>query len=100
MAKDAWGEEGFVQNWDAVNAARDNPDRANQLDLLITLLEGVGTEDGWILDLGAGSGQVEALILERIPHARVACLDSSEEMLKLASERLCAYAGRYQPVPR
>ena len=98
MAKDAWGEEGFVQNWDAVNAARDNPDRANQLDLLITLLEGVGTEDGWILDLGAGSGQVEALILERIPHARVACLDSSEEMLKLASERLCAYAGRYQPI--
>ena len=99
MAKDAWREGNFAQNWDAVNAARDNPDRANQLDLLITLLEGVGTEDGWILDLGAGSGQVEALIFERIPHVRVACLDSSEEMLKLASERLCAYAGRYQPIP-
>ncbi len=99
MAKDAWGEGSFAQNWDAVNAARDNPDRANQLDLLITLLEGVGTEDGWILDLGAGSGQVEALIFERIPHVRVACLDSSEEMLKLASERLCAYESRYHPIP-
>ena len=69
MTKDAWGEEGFAKSWDAVNASRDNPDRANQLDLLITLLEGVKPDDGWMLDLGAGSGQVESLIFERISHA-------------------------------
>ena len=97
MGKDAWGEEGFARGWDVVNAARDNPDRANQLDLLITLLERVGPDDCWMLDLGSGSGQVETLIFERIPHARVACLDSSEEMLKLASERLEAYGDRYHP---
>ena len=99
MTKDAWEEEGFAKSWDAVNAARDNPDRANQLDLLITLLEGTRPDDGWLLDLGSGSGQVEALIFERIPHARVVCLDNSEEMLKLASGRLGSYDGRYLPLP-
>ena len=100
MTKDAWrGREFFAQNWDAVNAVRDNPDRANQLDLLITLLESVGPDDGWMLDMGSGSGQVEALIFERIPHASIVCLDSSEEMLKLASERLHAYGDRYHPLP-
>lgn len=99
MTKDAWEEEGFAKSWDAVNAARDNPDRANQLDMLISLLEGVKPDDGWMLDLGAGSGQVETLIFERIPHARVVCLDSSEEMLKLASERLSAHEGRYLSLP-
>lgn len=98
MTKDAWEEEGFAKSWDAVNAARDNPDRANQLDLLITLLEGMRPDDGWLLDLGSGSGQVETLIFERMPHARVVCLDNSEEMLKLASGRLSAYDGRYQPI--
>ena len=98
MTKDAWEEEGFAKSWDAVNAARDNPDRANQLDLLITLLEGMGPDDGWLLDLGSGSGQVETLIFERMPHARVVCLDNSEEMLKLASGRLSAYDGRYQQI--
>ncbi len=95
MTKDAWGEEEFAKSWDAVNAARDNPDRANQLDMLISLLEGVRPDDGWMLDLGAGSGRVETLIFERIPHARVVCLDSSEEMRKLASERLSDHEGRY-----
>ncbi len=99
MTKDAWEEEGFAKSWDAVNAARDNPDRANQLDMLISLLEGVRPDDGWMLDLGAGSGRVETLIFERIPHARVVCLDSSEEMRKLASERLIAHEGRYLPLP-
>ena len=99
MTKDAWEEEGFAKSWDAVSAARDNPDRANQLDLLITLLEGVRPDDGWMLDLGAGSGRVETLVFERIPHARVVCLDSSEEMLKLASERLSAHEGRYLSLP-
>ena len=98
MTKDAWEEEGFAKSWDAANAVRDNPDRVNQLDLLITLLEGMRPDDGWLLDLGSGSGQVETLIFERIPHARVVCLDNSEEMLKLASGRLSAYDGRYQPI--
>ncbi len=98
MAQDAWAERDFAREWDAANAVRDNPDRANQLDLLITLLEGAAPERGWMLDLGAGSGQVEALLFERVPHARVACLDSSEEMLHLAAQRLRAYPGRYLPV--
>lgn len=99
MTKDAWEEEGFAKSWDAVNAARDNPDRANQLDLLITLLDGMRPDEGWLLDLGSGSGQVETLIFERIPHARVVCLDNSEEMLKLASERFGGFEDRYHPLP-
>ena len=95
MTKDAWMEGSFAQNWDAVNAARDNPDRANQLDLLITLLVSVWGRmmaGCWIWV--PVRGRWEPSFSERIPHASIVCLDSSEEMLKLASERLHANRGQ------
>jgi tRNA (cmo5U34)-methyltransferase len=41
-----------------------------------------------ILDLGAGSGLLTALVRDRFPHARIHLIDFSAPMLSLAGERL------------
>lgn len=63
-------------------------------DFYGTLLELVpfAPEDRFsFLDLGAGTGLVSALILERFPNAEAHLLDISEKMLEKARER---FAGR------
>jgi len=96
--RDRWGEAGFAQGWDQTNAARDNPDRGEQLDLLAALLADAWKEGDWLLDLGSGSGQVEELIFRRVPSARAVGVDSSPHMMRLASERLAPFPGRFEGV--
>lgn len=96
--QDRWGEAGFARGWDQKNAARDNPDRGEQLDILVTLLADAWREGDWLLDLGSGSGQVEELIFHRIPSARAVGVDSSPHMMELARERLAAFPGRFEGV--
>ena len=96
--QDRWGEAGFAQGWDQKNAARDNPDRGEQLDILAALLADAWREGDWLLDLGSGSGQVEELIFGRVPSARAVGVDSSPHMMKLARERLAAFPGRFEGV--
>lgn len=40
-----------------------------------------------VLDLGAGTGLLSAMILQRRPHARITCVDGSEGMLDQARSR-------------
>ena len=47
-----------------------------------------------ILDLGIGSGQVETLLFDRLPQARVVGVDGSAAMLALARERLTPAGDR------
>jgi ubiquinone/menaquinone biosynthesis C-methylase UbiE len=47
-----------------------------------------------ILDLGAGSGQVEAMLLAARPDARIVAVDASPAMLALAKDRLAEATGR------
>lgn len=47
-----------------------NPTRAEQLDILISMLNDFTTPSDCILDLGYGSGKVEELLLEHIPGGR------------------------------
>ena len=96
--QDRWGEAGFARGWDQKNAARDNPDRGEQLGILSALLADAYKEGDWILDLGSGSGQVEEMIFERIPSARAVGVDSSPPMMALARERLGRFPGRFEGV--
>ena len=48
-----------------------------------------------ILDLGAGTGLLSALVAERLPHAHLVLTDLAEEMLARARDR---FAGRMAPV--
>jgi len=44
-----------------------------------------------ILDIGAGTGLLSALVLQKYPHAQMTLLDISENMLEIARQR---FAGR------
>jgi len=85
--RDDWQDPGFARNWDA-NAEVGNPTRALQLDLVASLVAAEYRAGTSILDLGAGSGQVEALLLTARPDARIVAVDASPAMLALAKDRL------------
>jgi tRNA (cmo5U34)-methyltransferase len=98
-AKDAWSDKDFADKWDGRNHFRDNPDRGEQLDLLVTLLADGCRADSLILDLGSGSGRVAELIFERTEGVRVAGVDSSPSMMDIAKKRLAPWGERFIPVP-
>jgi tRNA (cmo5U34)-methyltransferase len=53
-----------------------------------------GPEDAFtVLDLGAGTGLLTALILLRFPKARITLVDFSEKMIKKAKERFLSKEG-------
>jgi len=85
--RDDWQDPGFARNWDA-DAEVGNPMRALQLDLVASLVAAEYRAGTTILDLGAGSGQVEALLLTARPDARIVAVDASPAMLALAKDRL------------
>ena len=91
--KDEWENPEFALEWDQT-ALQINPTRAEELDLLVRLLEEGYQEGATILDLGIGSGLVEALLFARLPHASVVGIDSSSVMLGLAAQRLAAFEKR------
>jgi SAM-dependent methyltransferase len=62
--------------------------KAEQLDILAQIIKDNWRRGSRILDLGCGTGKTEALILERLPVARLTCLDRSEVMLDFARKRL------------
>lgn len=64
------------------------PKRHEQLTFLVDLFFWPPEEPIAVLDLGAGFGAITAEILTRYPHATVTCVDGSEEMMRLARERL------------
>jgi SAM-dependent methyltransferase len=92
-----WKNPQAAARWDA-NSEGNNPTRQEQLDILLSVMADAYQPGKWVLDLGFGSGQVEKLIFERIPAARVVGVDHSPGMMALAAERLAPYQARYQAV--
>ena len=96
---DRWHDPDFAVAWDRETAVG-NPARAEHLDILLSVLAGHVRPDAAILDLGIGSGQVEMLLFERLPEARVVGVDGSAAMLALARERLTPFADRCALIER
>jgi len=86
-----WQGPAFAQAWDARHLTG-NPARAEHLALLRSLLGDV--PEGWIVDLGCGSGLVAQMVLDRSAGARIFGVDSSAAMLELARDRLAPYGDR------
>jgi trans-aconitate methyltransferase len=86
-----WQDPAFAEAWDARHLTG-NPARAEHLSLLLAILQDV--EDGWILDLGCGSGLIAQMMLDQKATARVFGLDSSAAMLTIAKARLTRYGER------
>jgi tRNA (cmo5U34)-methyltransferase len=85
--KDDWHNPRFAQHWDRT-AAKGNPSRIEQLELLVFLLANRLRPGAALLDLGIGSGQVEEKLFTLRPDIRVVGVDASEAMLDLARLRL------------
>ncbi len=49
-----------------------------------------------VLDLGAGTGLLGAMVTERFPRSRVTLVDLSVEMLRVARRRLSGEPGRFE----
>ena len=49
--------------------------------------------DPAILDIGAGTGILSALLLEKYPHASLTLMDISDNMLKVARDRFSGRTG-------
>ena len=49
-----------------------------------------------VLDLGAGTGLLSAVVAERFPRSRVTLVDLSVEMLRVARRRLAGGPGRFE----
>jgi len=94
LTKDDWQNKKFAEHWDKDLGSTFNV-REEQLDILVSILVD-GYQDGaYILDIGMGSGQVEELIFQRSPEARIVGIDSSQPMLDLAEKRLQPFKDRY-----
>lgn len=85
-----WADPAAASAWDA--AADDSPGRAEQLELLLAVLERFAPRS--VLELGVGSGLVAEALLERLPDARFVGIDGSEAMLELARARLERFGDR------
>ncbi len=90
---DDWLNPNFASKWDA-DAEVGNPTRAQQLDLVAALVAADYRPGSTILDLGAGSGQVEARLLSARADVQIVMVDSSRPMLAIAKERLAAFGER------
>ena len=64
------------------------PSRAEQLEVLLSLVPAQRDEAFAAVDLCCGESAFSAGLLERFPHARVLVLDGSDTMLDRARQRL------------
>lgn len=78
--------------------APENLLRSQQLEMLLAIVEDAFEPGKTMLDLGYGSGLVESMIFERMPHAQIVGIENSEAMMALAAERLKPYPFHFIPV--
>src|SRR3989344_4238293 len=97
--KDAWDNKEFAQDWDE-EASKLNATRAEQLDILISILVDNYRPDYFVLDIGSGSGQVEDLILQRNPSIKIVGIDSAKPMIEIAKQRLAKYGDSFQIIEK
>ncbi len=80
---EVWKDQQLVSTFlTGVRAAL--PNAADQLDVMLRVLESTGKPIERVLDLGSGSGVLSAAILDRFPSAKILLADFSEPMLAAA----------------
>lgn len=92
-----WHDEETARGWDA-SAGAGLATRAEQQEILLTVLRTARVDGRTVVDLGVGSGLVAEAVLETLPEASLVGVDSSEAMLELARARLDRFATRAQLV--
>ncbi|MEG4864569.1 MULTISPECIES: class I SAM-dependent methyltransferase [unclassified Microcoleus] len=70
------------------------PHYREQQDLILQLIPFETNANIQVLDLGAGTGILSALILQAFPQAKVLAFDMAENMLKICQTNLSAFGKR------
>ncbi len=95
LTQDNWKDAEFAGEWDIAGNLETNPDRLHQVDLVARLLRKNCPSGAHILDLGIGSGQVEAYLHGRDPTffgtRSLLGIDASAAMLLLAKLRFSEF---------
>lgn len=92
-----WREPARVRDFVARMDARAQ-ERAPQFALMTQLLGRDRDDAIRVLDLGAGYGAEAQVFLRAFPNASAVLVDGSEEMMRVGSERLAEFDGRYRYV--
>ena len=71
------------------------PQYDRMLSTIVHWLDASVPADGYVVDLGAGTGALAAAILEALPEARVQLVDVDPNMLEAGAARCAAHAGRF-----
>lgn len=100
MSYQDWTQADTAKEWDRRDPAYhpSNPTRAEQLDILLSILEDHYHKGQTILDLGSGNGFVEELLFQRIPSAQIVGVDFSAEMIALALGRLKDHIQQFRAI--
>ena len=88
-----WGSQQYDQEW--VN--KDNrraAEREAQFKAALSWLSVFVGGQSRVMDLGCGPGTLAEKLLAAFPEMHVICSDGSDEMLKLARQRLASYGER------
>lgn len=81
------------------NASKVSPSFEYSHELLLRTIQAFGAEEGLILDLGAGTGRLTRLVLERFSNCTMILSDVSEPLLAEAERSLSAYSNRISVKP-
>jgi tRNA (cmo5U34)-methyltransferase len=84
--REDWTDEAFVRDWLRRQEER-APERERQFAMLRSLFPYSSEDSFRYIDIAAGDGSLDQLILARFPHAEATLLDGSPVMVKIASER-------------
>ena len=88
-----WGSQQYDQEWvnkDSQRAA----ERESQFNATLSWMSVLVSNRARVLDLGCGPGTLAEKLLGAFPEMQVICSDGSDEMLKLARQRLASYGDR------
>ena len=88
-----WGSQQYDQEWVDKDSRR-AAEREAQFNAALSWLSVIVGGQSRVMDLGCGPGTLAEKMLATFPAMHVICSDGSDEMLKLARQRLASYGDR------
>jgi len=88
-----WGSQQYDQAWVDKDSRR-AAEREAQFNAALSWLSVFVGGQSRVMDLGCGPGTLAEKLLATFPDMHVICSDGSDEMLKLARQRLASYGDR------
>ena len=88
-----WFDPAHIADWDA-NTSRNNPARAEQLDIVADLAVAAWQPGTVVADFACGTGHAVEAICQRHTGVRAVAVDYSPQVLEAAGRRLAPFADR------